>query len=208
MMADRCAGVPTETVLASGEYGSDDRPRSPRILVIDDTQDVLDLFQEVLEEEGYRVTSFQTILTLLQIATLSPDGIVQDLRMPGDPVAGRRVMQQVLIDPRLAQMGLVLCTATDRPVRDRPMAADLARLGVRVLRRPIAITDLLSLLEPAPLRLALVARHFRYPAVVPNIPTLDSVAEERRLTRSEGARRSMTSCGPRRQRDDRSSRAP
>ena len=39
--------------------------RQPHILVINDTQEILDLMQELLEDEGYRVT---TSLALLDIA--------------------------------------------------------------------------------------------------------------------------------------------
>jgi CheY-like chemotaxis protein len=50
--------------------------RQPHILVINDTQEILDLMTEILEEEGYRVTTSLAILNLHRVKTLAPDIIV------------------------------------------------------------------------------------------------------------------------------------
>jgi CheY-like chemotaxis protein len=39
-------------------------PRQPHVLLIDDTQEILDLMAELLEEEGYRVTCSQALLDI------------------------------------------------------------------------------------------------------------------------------------------------
>ena len=65
--------------------------RQPHILVINDTQEILDLMQELLEDEGYRVTTSVALLDITKIKTLAPDIIVQDLLFEGDPGAGLEV---------------------------------------------------------------------------------------------------------------------
>src|SRR5215204_4027223 len=60
--------------------------RQPHILVVNDTQEILDLLRELLEEEGYRVSTFVETLNLTQLKAAKPDVIIQDLlfeRMQG-----------------------------------------------------------------------------------------------------------------------------
>src|SRR5690348_1954087 len=58
------------------------------VLVMDDTPALLDLFQELLEDEGYRVTVCQELLDLPQIRAVQPDAIIQDLRFAGGQETG------------------------------------------------------------------------------------------------------------------------
>ncbi len=50
------------------------------------------------------------------------------------------------LDPELARIPLVLCTAATRTVNDPEMAEHLDRQGVRVVLKPFSIEDLLSVL--------------------------------------------------------------
>ena len=57
--------------------------RQPHILVINDTQEILDLIQVLLEDEGYRVTTSLALLDMGKVKSLAPDIIVQDLLFEG-----------------------------------------------------------------------------------------------------------------------------
>lgn len=120
--------------------------RPPHILVIDDSQEILDLLAELLAEEGYRVTTSQAHMNLERLKTLAPDAIVQDLLFAGTQLEGWRFLTLVRLDPELCRIPLVLCTAAVQTVKDPEMAAQLKQLGVRVVLKPFDIARLLSVL--------------------------------------------------------------
>jgi two-component system, OmpR family, response regulator VicR len=121
--------------------------RQPHILVINDTQEILDLMQELLEDEGYRVTTSLALLNLDRVRELAPDIIVQDLLFEGTQELGWKFLTLVRLDPALARVPLVLCTAAVRTVNDPEMAEQLDRQGIRVVLKPFTIDDLLTTLN-------------------------------------------------------------
>src|SRR5215218_5133167 len=114
------------------------------ILVIDDTQEILDVMEELLEEEGYRVSVSIETLDLDRIKELAPDVIVQDLLFAGMQDTGWKFLTLARLDPELAHIPLILCTAAMETVNDSAMAKNLKRLGVRVQLKPFHIEDLLT----------------------------------------------------------------
>ena len=92
--------------------------RQPHILVTNDTQEILDLMQELLEEEGYRVTTSLALLDIAKVKALAPDVIVQDLLFEGTQELGWKFLTLTRLDPALARIPLVLCTAAVRTVND------------------------------------------------------------------------------------------
>ena len=120
--------------------------RQPHILVINDTQEILDLMAEILEEEGYRVTTSLAILNLDKVKALAPDIIVQDLLFEGSQELGWKFLHLSQLDPEVARIPFVLCTAAVQTVKDPDMAAQLERLGVRVILKPFDLELLLGVL--------------------------------------------------------------
>jgi two-component system response regulator VicR len=131
--------------------------RQPHILVINDTQEILDLMQELLEDEGYRVTTAVALLDITKIKSLAPDIIVQDLLFEGTQELGWKFLTLARLDPELARIPLILCTAAVRTVNEPAMAEQLDRLGVRVVLKPFVIEDLLSAITEARTAQALIA---------------------------------------------------
>ncbi len=123
-----------------------DDGRQPHILVINDTQEILDLIQVLLEDEGYRVTTSLALLNMGKVKALAPDIIVQDLLFEGMQEEGWKFLTLVRLDPELARIPLILCTAAMRTVHDPEMAEQLDRLGVRVVLKPFDIEELLTVL--------------------------------------------------------------
>ena len=120
--------------------------RQPHVLVVNDTQEILDLMQELLEDEGYRVTTSLALLDITRVKALAPDVIVQDLLFEGTQELGWKFLTLVRLDPELARIPLVLCTAAVRTVNDPEMAEQLDRQGIRVVLKPFTIDDLLTTL--------------------------------------------------------------
>jgi CheY-like chemotaxis protein len=114
------------------------------ILVIDDTQEILDVIRELLEEEGYRVSVSLETLDLHRIKELAPDVIVQDLLFAGTQETGWKFLTLARLDPEMAHIPLILCTAATETINDAAMAENLNRLGVRVLLKPFHIEDLVT----------------------------------------------------------------
>jgi two-component system, OmpR family, response regulator len=132
-------------------------PRQPHVLLIDDTQEILDLMAELLEEEGYRVTCSQALLDITKVKVLAPDVIVQDLLFEGTQELGWKFLELVRLDPELARFPLLLCTAAVQMVRDPEMAEHLDQLGVRVVLKPFTIEELLRALRETLTAQALIA---------------------------------------------------
>jgi two-component system, OmpR family, response regulator VicR len=118
--------------------------RQPHILVLNDSQEILDLLQELLEEEGYRVSTSITVLNLEKLKAIAPDLIVQDLLFEGMHETGWTFLTMSRLDPDLARVPLVLCTAAVTTIKDPDMAEQLKRLGVRIVLKPFDITQLLA----------------------------------------------------------------
>lgn len=118
--------------------------RCSHILVVNDTQEMLDLFQELLEEEGFRVTTSLAVLDVDKIVALSPDLIVQDLLFAHVQETGWKFLELVRLSPDLAKIPVILCTAAIDVVRDEEMAERLRRMNVHVVLKPFAIQELLE----------------------------------------------------------------
>jgi CheY-like chemotaxis protein len=145
-------------------FGSLERPRmtstrrQPHILVINDTQEILDLIQVLLEDEGYRVTTSLALLNLDKVKALMPDVIVQDLLFEGMQETGWKFLTLVRLDPQLAHIPLILCTAAVQTINDPQMAAQLDRLGVRVVLKPFDLEELLRVLAETLTAQGLIAK--------------------------------------------------
>jgi two-component system response regulator VicR len=117
------------------------------ILTINDSQEILDLLQELLQEEGYQVTTSLAHLDVAKIKALAPDIIIQDLLFEQTQEQGWRFLTLVRLDPELAEIPLILCTAAVQTVRDDEMAEKLRQLDVRVVLKPFRIDELLAVLS-------------------------------------------------------------
>ena len=102
---------------------------------------------ELLEEEGYRVTCSLALLDIAKVKALVPDVIIQDILFEGTQELGWKFLTLVRLDPELAQIPLILCTAAVRTINEPEMAEQLDRLGVRVVLKPFLIDDLLTALR-------------------------------------------------------------
>jgi CheY-like chemotaxis protein len=114
----------------------------PHVLVVNDTQEILDLFQEILEGEGFRVSlSAFAIKNLDTIIELAPDLVILDFLMGGEQ-AGWQLLQKMKMDRRTADIPVVVCTAALSMVRD--LEGHLRSKNVGVVLKPFDIDDLMG----------------------------------------------------------------
>jgi CheY-like chemotaxis protein len=67
---------------------------APRVLIVDDVPEVLQLLEDYLTAQGYAVTTAATGIEALDaVSTFQPDVILLDIRMPG--LSGMRVFDTI-----------------------------------------------------------------------------------------------------------------
>jgi DNA-binding response OmpR family regulator len=118
-----------------------------RILVVNDTQELLEMFRMLLETEGYDVVlSGMPILKVSEIEQLKPDIIILDLIF-GDQKTGWQMLQMLKMQRTTAHIPVIVCTAALREVQEQE--GYLVGQGVRVVYKPFDIDDLLTMIERA-----------------------------------------------------------
>jgi len=114
-----------------------------RILVVNDTQEILELFRMLLEEEeGYDVIlSGFPIQQIKEIEQIKPDLIILDLIL-GDERTGMQMLQMLQMQRSTATIPVLVCTAALQIVREQE--GYLVSQGVHVVYKPFDIDDLLN----------------------------------------------------------------
>jgi CheY-like chemotaxis protein len=122
-------------------------PVKHHILVINDTQEVLEVMRDLLEDEGYRVTLHSdAIRDIDRIREIAPDMVILDHLM-GDEEYGWQIIQKLRLDRDLAQLPIIVCTAAARMVRE--LEGHLKAKDITVVLKPFDIDDLLNAVRAA-----------------------------------------------------------
>ena len=115
------------------------------ILVINDTQELLEMFRMLLEEEGYEVVlSGMPILKVGEVEQIQPDLIILDIIF-GDHKTGWQMLQMLKMQRSTAQIPIIVCTAALREVQEQE--GYLIAQNVRVIYKPFDIDDLLGMIK-------------------------------------------------------------
>ncbi len=116
-----------------------------RILVINDTPEILDLFRDILQEEGYQLTTdsfpLNTTAKLAEIKADRPDLIILDLIIGGEPL-GLQFLQMLKMERATRHIPVMICTAAHQQAAE--MEAHLRELGVAVVLKPFDLDHLLA----------------------------------------------------------------
>lgn len=116
-------------------------PPPPHVLVLDDEREIADLLREILEDEGYRVSTAYAVPRMERVKALRPDLIVSDLVFGRREEAGRFLVDWQR-DPDLPRVPVLLCTASASPLRT--LDADLKERRFAVVAKPFDIDGLLG----------------------------------------------------------------
>ena len=113
-----------------------------RILVINDTQEILELFRMLLEGEGYEVIlAGLPVQRIEDVKVLSPDLIILDFVF-GDQKTGWQMLQMLKMERATARIPVIVCTAALDMVREQE--GYLVSQGVHVVFKPFDIDHLLA----------------------------------------------------------------
>ncbi len=111
------------------------------IMVVNDTQEILDLFRDLLEEEGYRVSLYSfAFQDLAEVKQRKPDLVILDFIIGGE-AQGWQLLQKMKMDRETMSIPIVVCTAAIALVRD--LEGRLRDKKVGIILKPFDIDDLL-----------------------------------------------------------------
>lgn len=120
------------------------------ILVINDDQAILDVFNDLLGDEGYEVTldRFSRSTTELHqsIRELAPDLVIMDFVIGGE-AAGWQLLQVTQMDRTLRDIPVIVCTGAVKQVTE--LGPHLESMGVQVVIKPFDIDHLLEVVDKA-----------------------------------------------------------
>jgi CheY-like chemotaxis protein len=122
----------------------------PRITVVNDNPEFLELMDALLEEEsGYDVTTIDgdEIEDVEPIRLSRPQLLIIDLRLRGEgDLSGWAVLQAVRRDPELSELPIILCTG-DLQGLDEHAEAIVQDPKVETLQKPFHVAELHDLVR-------------------------------------------------------------
>ena len=124
-----------------------DTDHQKHIIAINDDPAILQLFDDLLSEEGYRVTldnfGRQTTELLDSIRNLQPDLVVMDFIIGGED-KGWQLLQATQMDRAVRDIPVVICTGAVNQVTE--LGAQLESLDVHVVIKPFDIDHLIEVI--------------------------------------------------------------
>jgi DNA-binding response OmpR family regulator len=118
-----------------------------RVMVFNDSKEILQLFQEILSDEGYEaiLDSFG-IDDLAEVERVKPDLLILD-HVVGRERSGWQLLQKLKMRRSTAQIPVVVCTTAIRLAKE--IEGYLTSKGVSVVLKPFDIDDLLNAIKKA-----------------------------------------------------------
>lgn len=112
------------------------------VLVVNDTQEILDLFEEILEDEGYRVSLLSYAPNEMEIVRdAEPDMVILDFMFDRE-ARGWQLLQKLRMNKETADMPVIVCTAAIDLVKE--LEGHLTAKNVGVLIKPFDINELIQ----------------------------------------------------------------
>jgi CheY-like chemotaxis protein len=111
------------------------------VVVVNDTEEILDLFEDILGALGHRVTRLTYApRDSATIADLRPDLVVVDFVLGGREFLGWQLIQKLRMRRDTEAVPIIACTAAVREVHE--MEGQLAQANVKVVFKPFRVDDL------------------------------------------------------------------
>ena len=118
-----------------------------RILVVNDTEEILQIFLDILAPEGYDVVLYSyAINDMDEVQRIKPDLVILDLIF-GQEKTGWQMLQKMRMTRATATIPVIVCTAATKEVRE--IQGYLQAKGVSLVPKPFDIDDLLAAVKRA-----------------------------------------------------------
>ena len=148
---------------------------SQHILVVNDTEEILDLFRDIIEGLGHRMTAWSfSPDDLAKVTEIEPDLVILDLMLGPTELQGWALLQKMRMSPPTEELPVIVCTAATNWVREQE--GWLAANAVKVVLKPFKVQHLEHAIQQAL-----------------DLPTVTASAE---LTESESTAGASTPPGP------------
>lgn len=128
-------------VVHGGMHVTDDTTPRPRVLVVNDTQEILELFADILEPMGLDVVLMSYApRELARIRDTAPDLVILDFLLGDRELLGWQLLQKLKMDRSLASLPLIVCTGAVKQVQEQQ--GYLTEQGVIVVLKPFQVDQL------------------------------------------------------------------
>lgn len=119
-----------------------------RVLIVNDTQEILELFDEILRQMGFEVVlmSFAP-RELEQVRNTEADIIILDFIFGQRGLEGWQLLQKIRMDPTLETVPVIVCSAALLEVKEQE--GYLTEQGVLVVLKPFTVSQLEEALRRA-----------------------------------------------------------
>lgn len=115
---------------------------APLVMVVNDTQEILALFRDILTEEGYEVVlSSYAPQEMHEILAANPDLLILDLMIGGE-AQGWQLLQKLRMTRETQKIPVVVCTAAVQLAKE--LEGHLTKKNVGLVLKPFDIDDLLE----------------------------------------------------------------
>ena len=119
---------------------SDETPSPKHILVLNDTEEIISLFRDIIEGMGHRMTAWSYAPDdLNEVIKASPDLVIADITF-GQEKLGWQLAQKMRMSPETERIPIVICSAATHEVREQE--GWLTAQAIKVVLKPFMLADL------------------------------------------------------------------
>lgn len=120
---------------------NDSHQRPQHILVVNDTEEILDLFRDIVEGLGHRMTAWSfSPDDLAKVTEIEPDLVILDLMLGPTELQGWALLQKLRMSRPTENIPVIVCTAATNWVREQE--GWLAANAVKVVLKPFKVPHL------------------------------------------------------------------
>jgi CheY-like chemotaxis protein len=121
---------------------------APRITVVNDNPEFLELVRDILEDEHYATTTIDEDFENAseRVVESRPELLILDLRLGTDDLRGWHIAKEVRTEPSLEGLPVIICSADVLALE--ALADELANSKqVRTLSKPFTIAELTAVID-------------------------------------------------------------
>jgi DNA-binding response OmpR family regulator len=112
-----------------------------RVLIVNDTQEILELFDEILRQMGFEVVLMSYApRELEQIRNTDADIVILDFIFGPRELEGWQLLQKIRMDPALETIPIIVCSAAMTEVKQQE--GYLTEQGVLIVLKPFTVSQL------------------------------------------------------------------
>ena len=117
------------------------------VLVVNDTEEIVELFREIIEGMGHRMSALSFAPDdLSHVTNIQPDLVILDLVFNTSTEGqGWQLLQKLRMSKQTEDLPVILCSAATDQVREQE--GWLMAKGVKVVLKPFTVEDLETAIE-------------------------------------------------------------